>query len=66
MKKKGPTLANDMIKTTLNDMSGFEPRGRVWGMGQQKSQGSGGGKKKGGGGGGNKRLGKRARDSSRS
>jgi hypothetical protein len=55
-----------MIKTTLNDMSGFEPRGRVWGMGQQKSQGSGGGKKKGGGGGGNKRLGKRARDSSRS
>lgn len=50
---------------TLNDMSGYNPRGGFGGVGQ-KSQGGGGGKKKGGGGGGNKRQGKRARDAARS
>lgn len=58
--KRGRFKQNDA--RTLNDMSGYNPRGGFGGIGQ-KSQG-GGGKKKGGGG-GKKRPGKRARDAAR-
>jgi rRNA-processing protein EBP2 len=61
--KVGRFKQND--KATLNDMSGFKPRGGFGGMGQ-KSQTGGKKNKSGGGGGGNKRQGKRARDASRS
>mmetsp|Transcript_22920 Transcript_22920/g.55262 ORF Transcript_22920/g.55262 Transcript_22920/m.55262 type:complete len:517 (-) Transcript_22920:97-1647(-) len=60
--KRGRFKQND--SKTLNDMSGYNPRGGFGGIGQ-KSQGGMGGKKKGGGGGGKKRPGKRARDASK-
>ena len=58
--KRGRFKQNDA--KTLNDMSGYNPRGA---KGMQKSQGGMGGKKKGGGGAGKKRPGKRARDAGR-
>jgi rRNA-processing protein EBP2 len=67
-KQKGRFKQND--KSTLNDMSGFKPRGGFGGIGQKSPGGVGNNNKKrgggGGGGGGNKRPGKRARDASRS
>ena len=51
---------------TLNDMSGFNPRGGFAGGGRKTPGGSGGGKKRSNSGGGKKRPGKRARDSARS
>jgi rRNA-processing protein EBP2 len=69
-KQRGRFKQND--RATLNDMSGFKPRGGFGGVGQKSPGGPPGGKggKKrgggGGGGGGNKRPGKRARDASRS
>jgi rRNA-processing protein EBP2 len=63
-KQKGRFKQND--KSTLNDMSGFKPRGGFGGIGQKSPGGVGNNKKRGGGGGGgNKRPGKRARDASR-
>ena len=65
--QKGRFKQND--RATLNDMSGFKPRGGFGGMGQKSPggpPGGGKGKKNGGGSGGNKRQGKRARDASRS
>ncbi len=58
--KRGRFKQND--QKTLNDMSGFKPRGSFAG-GQKTTFGGKG--KKGGGGGGAKRPGKRARDASK-
>lgn len=60
--KRGRFKQNDA--KSINDMSGYNPRGNFKGGGQKTS--ASGGKKKGGGGAGKKRPGKRARDASRS
>jgi rRNA-processing protein EBP2 len=60
--KRGRFKQNDA--KTLNDMSGFNPRGSFAG-GQKTTATFGNGKKKGGGRGGAKRPGKRARDASK-
>jgi rRNA-processing protein EBP2 len=68
--KNGRFKQND--RATLNDMSGFNPRGGFAGGGRKSPGGGGGsgGKKRpsnnNSGGGGKKRPGKRARDSARS
>ena len=67
--KNGRFKQND--KATLNDMSGFNPRGGFAGGGRKSpggsfGGGSGGKKRSSSGSGGNKRPGKRARDSARS
>ena len=64
--KRGRFKQNDA--KTLNDMSGFNPRGNFGGMGTKsgKHKGGGGAGGGGGGGGGAKRKGKRARDAARS
>ena len=64
--KNGRFKQND--RATLNDMSGFNPRGGFAGGGRKSPGGAGGGKKRpsNSGGSGKKRPGKRARDSARS
>jgi rRNA-processing protein EBP2 len=62
--KRGRFKQNDA--KTLNDMSGYNPRGNFGGMGTKSGKHKSGGGAGGGGGGGAKRKGKRARDAARS
>jgi rRNA-processing protein EBP2 len=63
--KKGRFKQND--RKSMNDLSGFNPKGNFASGKKRSAQSSGGGKSKGSGGGaGANRKGKRARDSSRS